>query len=363
MLHARAVKLGAIAIAAFVLSCSSLQSSVTRSAIPCSQVSTVNADYSRTASRFLIREVRVPTRANLDLAAYAENIMLYDSAEHGSIDQTSTTGGLAQLHFKNALDSATLSDSLSGTPLLPNEICTPMAWAGLREYLIKWDLGKARSLIESCNRVAEENWENDKVSRPMQELSRLYLHAGPNGWELWGKIEVKPWAKALFPVLHDEEGDGFCDFYGRLNTTNTDQDVFKRIVSDYRTTLLDYEGVVTWGHDLASFWRPNYNTDMISNDPLKWEGSDGDRVMAGQIQKWISGRPAVVIRGTPFGITLYNVFMVDGIGPETDSSTAVASEPLSGDFDKGPTGKAIETEGKKPLQNERNPNWPRDPHK
>lgn len=353
---------GGIVLAALALSCSTMKSSVTKSSIPCAQVRTINTDYSRTTSRYLIREITVPTRANLDFAAYSENIMLYDSAGQDLSNQPGLAG-LPQLHFQSALDSATLSDSLSGTPLISKEICLPMSWPALREYLLRWDFQKSQSLVEVGNRVAEENWGNDGITAPIQEITRVYLHEGPHGPELWAKIEVKPWAKAAFPFLHDEDGDGFRDFYGRLNTENAGREVFDQIANDYREARLDYEGVVTWGNELASFWYPTYNTDMGPTDPSKWEGSEDDRTIAGQVQKWINGKPVVVIRGKPFGVPLYNLFLLDGVGPIIDSNTAIAAEPaISEAFDKGASEKAIETVRKKIAQ-ERSTHGQNDFHK
>jgi alginate O-acetyltransferase complex protein AlgJ len=300
--------------AAGLLSCFFLTYAKSSRSVSCGDVLWVNSDYSRTSSRFFIRSISVPTRANLDFAAYAENIMFYDSTAQSPIAPKGITS-LSRLHFGHALDSATLTNELSGTPLSREEICLPMMWAALREYLLHWDFEKSQSLVETGNRIAEETWGNDEIQQPIQELTRVYLRKGPGGWELWGKVEFKPWAKSMFPFLRDGDKDGFPNFFGRLHTKGLGREVFERIAGDYRTTKLDYEGIVTWGNELASFWYPTYNTDITASDPTQWKSSTDDMAIARQVQKWTSAKPAVVIRGKPFGISLFNIFLVDGIAP------------------------------------------------
>ena len=70
----------------------------------------------RTRSLALIRKIRIPTRANLDFAAYAENVVLYDSAK-ASVKPSKAATKPADLNFENLFIPKTIVNSLKKLPI------------------------------------------------------------------------------------------------------------------------------------------------------------------------------------------------------------------------------------------------------
>src|SRR4051794_19601717 len=92
------------------------------------QVRTVNAGYERRSSQVLVREIDSPTRANLDWAAYHANFMNADPAP----EDTAEAGKPDTSHpFNGTLEAATLTSTINGTALNPDERAHPLAFAPL----------------------------------------------------------------------------------------------------------------------------------------------------------------------------------------------------------------------------------------
>src|SRR4051812_44809500 len=114
---------------------------------------TVNAGYSRAPSQGLVREIAVPTPANLDWAAYHANFMNADPPPEepppaGHPDARNPFGGTVEV--------ATLTGSIGRTPLTDDERNHPLAFAPLVEYLGARKL--AGGLEEVSSAVRGETW-------------------------------------------------------------------------------------------------------------------------------------------------------------------------------------------------------------
>src|SRR5260221_14757721 len=109
-------------------------------------VHTLNDGYQRQRSQVWVREVRRPTRANLDYAAYHANFMIADPepetplAALGAPDTSHAFGGL--------LEQTSLTSDLGKTPLSPEERQQPMAFAPLSEFLQARKVEGAPALAE-----------------------------------------------------------------------------------------------------------------------------------------------------------------------------------------------------------------------
>ena len=107
---------------------------MTKEPINKTEVILVNTNYNRQSSRVLIRRITKPTRSNLDFAAYAENVILYDSID--VVPKPFKERRLKSLHFNHILDSTSITNTLTKTPLLQSEKDVPMHWSGLKHYLL-----------------------------------------------------------------------------------------------------------------------------------------------------------------------------------------------------------------------------------
>jgi alginate O-acetyltransferase complex protein AlgJ len=305
-----------------------------------SPVILINGKYNRTKSLALIRRITTPTRANLDQAAYSGNVILFDTTRFKTVPPTGITK-LADLDFNGTLEKTTICDRLDQVPVPPKTKASPISWPALRQYLLNWDFEKSQGIIEALNRISEEKWANDEVYQPLQEAASLYLNeASPGIWEMWAMVEFKPSAR-LFKFVKDDDNDGFPELFGRLPAPAI-APVIKQITEQYIRVQLTQEEVVTWANELASFWYPSYNTD-ISRSPLnvQWPNAETEPAVKKELGALTVKSPAVIIKGTPFGYAMYNVFLVDGMtNPEEQKTVSAAVTAVS----SGPGDKAAKKE-------------------
>lgn len=292
------------------------------------QVHTLNKKYNRVTSPFLVRRVTVPTRANLDLAAYADNVTLYDPA---AVKQKPKRikKKLQDITFGGALDAATICHFFTQTPLTPAELAMPLYWPALKQHLMNWDFEKGQPLLELGMAVEDEKWGNEDIYRSLQEPARMYLHKNTAGaLELWTEIEFKPWATMFKKVVLDEDGDGFTEFYGRVATRYITPALMQHIATEYAGTILDAEAVETWANELTSFWYPTYNTDIAHDEvQTQWPNSATDKDIVALLDGFTVKNPFIVIKGKPFNKPIYTVITIDGMvkAAEVDAPTEASS--------------------------------------
>lgn len=286
-------------------------------------VSTINQGYDRRHAKVMVRSIAVPTRANLDSAAYLANVVLHrdeDDFRPQQLDQLP-----AAQRFAGALD--TLSASVSGTPLTSEELAQPLALAPLIAYLAKKERSLASPLEAAHAAVRGEAWgQKLRPGTYYQQIVALYLHRAKGGVECWVKIEFESWAK-LFPQMPDEDGDGYPEIYARLKKGLAPA-ALKALREDYLTRRLSAKEVQTWAQELASYWYPSYNTDIVqlkgaTSFPLKATEAAVKEELAGATIK----EPLVVMRGKPHGRPIYNVFVVPGIKSAAMAPSSKAKLP------------------------------------
>jgi alginate O-acetyltransferase complex protein AlgJ len=149
----------------------------------------------------------------------------------------------------------------------------------------------------------------------------LFVHEGGQGApELWVKIEFQPWFKALGP-LPDQDHDGFPEVYGKVKADTVQPALVTAIQKDYGAAELAPAEVKTWGNQLASYWYPSFNTDLVPPGAT-WP----DERTEPEIQKEIDGHkfdaPTIVMRGKPHGKPTYNVFLVKSAAARGASENA-----------------------------------------
>jgi hypothetical protein len=281
-------------------------------------VRTVNASYRRATSQVLVREVQRPTRAALDWAAYHANFMNAEAPPEGNEGGGSADPGHP---FGGTIDVETLTSTVKGIPLTDAERTHPMAFAPMVEFL---SARKAAGGLEDVgSAVRGETWgQGQGGALARQTVADAFLHDTGAGKppELWVKIEFQPWWKGL-GTLPDEDGDGFPEIYGRVHAGLLDAGAVKVLREDYAGKVLAPAEVKAWAHQLASYWYPSYNTDLVPA-AASWPETDTEA----DIRKELGGAsfkaPAVVMRGKPQGKPTYNVFLVAGSHAPTEAAAA-----------------------------------------
>jgi len=269
----------------------------------------VNENYNRLTSRALIRRVLRPTLANLDYAAYDSNVMHHDPVMYEP--SPPAIQELLDLHFGKTIVPESLTDHLSETPLTPAEKAAPMAWLPMVEYLMDWDFDPGYALAEAGWKISEDMWSDDKLPRPYQDLSRVYLHKNEDGaHSLWARIEFSPWVKFLNNV-DDEDKDGYPEIYGMMDGKFLDDRVIKKLTDDYMQRVLSPDEITEWAADLAADWYDKYNTRALEAEQIKiWPDAQTESEIKAELEELVLKQPDAVIRGKPFGKYIYSVFLV-----------------------------------------------------
>jgi hypothetical protein len=307
-------------------------------------VETVNAGYRRASSQVLVRRVRRPTRASLDFAAYHANFMNADPPPEVDRDPGKRPDPSHPFGGAIALDS--LTGSIGRTPLSAEERSHPLALPPLVELLASKHVRGADRVEDVVSRVRAESWGlpgGPQIVR--QTAAEAYLHepGGGKPIELWVKIELAPWFRG-FSAMPDEDGDGFPEIYGRVaaEALGDPTEIVRFVRTEYEGRTLSPAEVAGWAHQLASYWYPSYNTDLVDAATAKgktgWPGPDTEADIRREVAALSLPAPTVVMRGKPAGKAVYNVFLVGepegtttaaapGTGAPAASKNAVSSAP------------------------------------
>jgi alginate O-acetyltransferase complex protein AlgJ len=296
-------------------------------------VVTVNNEYSIFKSRTLIRNVKAPTRANLDLALYADNVMLFDSSSFETVVPEEKLS-LKKLHFDKTFIPSTLCGNLSSLKLHKSKGCFVVHWAALKDYLMKWDFEKSQQIVEKLSAVSEQKFGNDEAALPLLDIARLYIKPVKKGYEAWVRVDVKHWASKVLPFLKDENGDGFAEFYGQINPELLSSEIFDIVTNSYAKDTLSREEVLTWANELASFWYPTFNTDIYRLSSPLWPDDGVDKEVKNSLNGLTVEKPIVAIKGKPFGVELFNVLVVDGMVGDIESNDVKKGGPTRSGVDK-----------------------------
>lgn len=290
--------------------------------------------FDRQKSTVMIRKVAIPTMANLDVAAYDKNPVLQDIPEKkpkkalfkGSKEDLAFGGVL--LAFWNTTDA---------TPLTKTELDNPLAWKPLVKRA--WQIVKDNTLSDISSKIAGVKWGDPEVYLPYQEIATAYVHNAKGKQEIWVKIEFAPWADFIsYPA--DNDHDGIKEIYGKLALDKMAPDSLGKLtawlVNDYTERRLDRQQTIDWVTELASYWYPTRNTDIV---PLGKEGVWPDVTTPKRIRKQIGSltvnNPVAIIEGKPVSPAkpIYNVFVVDFATEQTipDSSRVSQAAKVTND--------------------------------
>ncbi len=272
----------------------------------------------------MVRTVHRPTEANLDLAAYARNPVRYDPQLFRPKRPVKKIT-IADCTFGGVVVSPCIS--LAQTPLTESELSQPFAWDPLQNRL--WKLTKVNLFAKITGAVNGKKWADSSIYPPYQEIVCAWVHGTDDTASLWVKIEFKPWV-TFIDGLVDENHDGFRECYGRIETGTADHAMLTKVIdwmkTDYAGKVLTKEQVIDWANTLASYWYPKLNTDMVDmTGSSAWPTPQTEKRIRREMKGFSIANPLVVIRGSPYGKPIYNVFIVDF--PDSDAVNTPAVVP------------------------------------
>jgi alginate O-acetyltransferase complex protein AlgJ len=165
-----------------------------------------------------------------------------------------------------------------------------------------------------------------------QTASLAFLHTPAAGRpaEIWIKVEFAPWFTG-FSSPPDEDGDGYPEIYGRVadDAIGPTDAIVKFVHDEYEGRVLSPAEVKGWAHQLASYWYPSYNTDLVTAGAT-WPTADTEAAVRAELGAETFATPTVVMRGKPQGTPVYNVFLVDhgGTVDGAQKGAETAAAPL-----------------------------------
>jgi hypothetical protein len=281
----------------------------------------VNASYSRTSSHVLAREVTTPTRARLDYAAYAANVMLWDEParpvrlSQAPKREAAAFGGLLSDFRKTPAD----------LPLASAEREAPLHWKPALDFLLEQDFASARAVAEAYGQVLAASWGFEGDAPPLLEFAELYLSAKDSS--AWVKLEWKPWALPAPEDFGDADADGFPEAYARIDPSVFTPALFARLRGEYSTRVLSETEVLDYGHQLAAYWYPSRNTDFKDlRGTGPWPGKEVEADIRGEMKGADVSQPLFALRGKPHGRPMYFIVSVPGLGAQRPEGPAGAAE-------------------------------------
>ncbi|MGB8297896.1 MAG: hypothetical protein WCG85_20940, partial [Polyangia bacterium] len=289
----------------------------------------MNPSYRRMGSQVLVRRVSRPTRASLDYAAYHANFMNADPPPDGAMIGDKGKRPTTTNPFGGVLVAGSLTGSVANTALSADERAHPLALAPLVELLVSKKVTGADRLEDVVARVRSVSWGlagGPQIVRQMATEAFLHDPGSGRAVEIWIKIEFAPWFTG-FSSSPDEDGDGFPEIYGRVadSALGPARDIVKFIRTEYEGRVFTPAEVKAWAHQLASYWYPSYNTDLVTT-PAAWPADDTESAIRKELGSLSFSAPTVVMRGKPLGKPVYNVFLVEGTvespGPVAQKSGA-----------------------------------------
>lgn len=294
-------------------------------------VRTLNKGYDRSSSRVLVREIVRPTRANLDYAAWVANTILGDTAK---VRVSPAAIGVDSLGFGGLLQDVRLK--LEQTPLTSDERSEPLAWKPVENLWLAWNFEMAGPLVSRVQQIGQARWgDTSQVYLPFQQIASLYLHKTETGDEVWVHLEFQPWMTGHLKGISDQDGDGFPDAWAKLAAPELKPRMVALLRGEYTTKVLDRAEAVQWANELAAAWYPVYNTDMVdlSQEPFFPQKATEPEVVE-ELRGLKVESPFAVVRGRPFGPSLYLVLTLAGTKDSVGKTESVAgATPLVGNMD------------------------------
>lgn len=260
------------------------------------------------------REVKNPNRASLDFAAWDANPLMAYPGKTGEQIQEKRHYKAMPLPISSPIYQIALNRK--STSLSEKTWSNPLSFSAMK---------RALSIELGWTLFSQLQARMDSI--PGLQLTRIYFQeskvAGQAG-SIW--IEVKLDAGTTIQGVRDLDKDGFSEFYIQLTAESLrekNQTFEKWMKEDYMGKMLDSSAILQWAQQLAGYWYPSLNTDLVWDLPKQnWPGT-----------KMI---PTIAIRGNPFGTPHFTLLKIANLGP-----IAQRNSPNSSSSDEAtPTKKA-----------------------
>jgi hypothetical protein len=211
-----------------------------------------NLTFDWTKQTISVAVVPRPTRCAFDNAVYLHNPALYrDTSTQAPVTpspQPSMVAGAATgftfpvLSGTNkgqeALDLATIADSIAGTPLGPSEPADFMVWKSMVNWLSEWSATKSVTVKLAGLAVQGQGWGGNAL-RP-QDIEKVFLEPGTG--RLWVKVVFENFVQ-LGPGIADDDGDGRKEIYAALASSHTTAEIVDALANTYMKTAFTTHGL------------------------------------------------------------------------------------------------------------------------
>lgn len=184
------------------------------------------------------------TRRDFDNAVYFRNPALYrDTSKEAPVTPSPVPAlvGGKPMNFSfvlrsgtnqgvDALDIASIVDSLEDTGLAPADRNGFFTWNPMVTWLGDWDMGKAADLNATGVAVRQQNW-GANAPRP-QEIERAFIDSVSG--TLWVEIVFGTFVQTGAGIT-DNDGDGRKEIYAKIASVHYRKDLVAQLMGDYRS--------------------------------------------------------------------------------------------------------------------------------
>lgn len=192
-----------------------------------------------------------PTRRDFDNAVYFRNPALYRDASNEPALTPAPAPTIAVDGAKNftfslksganagqeALDLASVVDTLSATGLSAADQAAFMIWTPMLTWLGEWDAAKAADLKAAGVAVRQQNWGGNST-RP-QDIERVYLDNASG--TLWVEVVFASFVQ-IGPGITDSDGDGRKEIFAKLARIHYTKEAVDKLAHEYGTTTFTTHG-------------------------------------------------------------------------------------------------------------------------
>ena len=265
-----------------------------------------NSSFKRTQSKIMMKVISNPTLAKMDFVAYDKN-PFFHRPNASEPTPPKTQPELKGLHFGESIVPESICDSIEKTPLSLQDKASPMAWTPMLDFLAEWDYDKAMDLMIVGLNVSKEKWGNN-VAYPLQKISTAYIDNKKD--EIWVKIEFEPCVKFLKQV-DDEDKDGYPEIYGLIDKTKYSKELLEHLKSKYLKYELKNDEIKDYFYKLSANWYEAIRTETLDMETQKQlPNKDTEQEIVNELKDLKINNATAIIRGEPFGSSIYNVFIV-----------------------------------------------------
>jgi hypothetical protein len=215
-------------------------------------VDAYNATFDWTQQKLSMAIAPVPTRCAFDNAVYLHNPALYrDTSTQAPVTpapQPQIVAGVASgFTFpvltgankgQEALDLATIADTIAGAPLGPVEPASYMVWKSMVNWLTEWSASKSITVKVAGLAVQQQGWGSNAI-RP-QDIEKVFID--PATGRLWVKVVFESFVQ-LGPGIADDDGDGRKEIYAALGDTHYTAEIRDALLATYMTVTFNTHGL------------------------------------------------------------------------------------------------------------------------